>query len=39
MQNHIPIMTTLCGTDAACKAIKSLKDHELKVAALQDYHQ
>jgi carbamoyl-phosphate synthase large subunit len=38
MQNRIPIMTTLRGADAACKAIKSLKDHELKVAALQDYH-
>jgi len=38
MQNRIPIMTTLRGADAACKAIKSLKERELKVAALQDYH-
>ncbi len=38
MANRIPIMTTLRGADAALKGIKSLKEHELKVAALQDYH-
>jgi hypothetical protein len=38
MQNRIPIMTTLRGTDAALKAIKSLQGSEVQVRALQDYH-
>jgi len=38
MQNRIPIMTTLRGTDAALRAIKSLQASEVQVRALQEYH-
>ena len=38
MQNHIPIMTTLRGVDAALRANKSLQGSEVQVRALQDYH-
>ena len=38
MQNRILIMTTLCGADAALKAINSLQVSELQVRALQEYH-
>jgi carbamoyl-phosphate synthase large subunit len=34
MQNRIPIMTMLCGADAALKAIKSLQGSEVQVRAL-----
>jgi hypothetical protein len=38
-QNCLPIMTTLCGSEAAMKAIKSLEANNAGVRALQEYHQ
>lgn len=38
MQNRIPIITTLRGTDAALRAIKSPRGSEVQVRALQEYH-
>ncbi len=35
--NRIPIMTTIRGADAALRAVKSLKERDLDVKALQDY--
>ena len=38
MQYSVPCITTLTGAKATVAAIRALRDDELEVRSLQDYH-